>query len=201
MLPYSPSRIVGGFNRNEPEINQWIFNFYYPTVVRIIRSQIGNNQDLADLVSRVFTKLWSRQEPFRVMKSLRDYIYRTAYHTCLDYVEKQKDNKFSPADMAHYYFLQSTDEKERQESETYLLDLIFREVENLPAKTKSVFLMHHKERLPVDEIAKKLGMTQKTAQNHLSLALNMLRMKLKRKTRADQAAVIFLLINFLYDKF
>src|SRR6202035_1569931 len=108
MLPYSSSRIVGGFNRNEPEINRWICDFYFPIVTRKIREQIGNSPDLADLVSIVFTKLWSRKEPFALMKDMRDYIYITTFHVWSDYLEKKKDIKFSPADIAHFYFLQST---------------------------------------------------------------------------------------------
>jgi RNA polymerase sigma-70 factor (ECF subfamily) len=201
MLPFSPTRIVGGFNRNEPEINKCIYDYYYPIVARKIREQIGNSPDLAELVSIVFTKLWSRKVPFKVIKELRDYIYITAFHVWSDYLKKQNDIKFSPADISHFYFLQSTDELKRRESEAYLLDLIYREVENLPVRTREVFLMHNKEYLPVEEIAKKLGMTEKTARNHLSLAMKILKMKLKRKSRTDQTAVIFLLINFLYDKF
>jgi RNA polymerase sigma-70 factor (ECF subfamily) len=201
MLPFSPTRIVGGYNRNEPEINRWIYDFYYPIIARKIREQIGNSPDLADLVSNVFTKLWTRQEPFRVMKDMRDYIYRSTFHVWTDYLKDQKDMKSNSSAISHFYFSQSTDELKRRETEAYLLDLIFREVENLPDRTKEVFLLRNKEHMPIDEIAKKLGMKEKTVRNKLSEALNLLKMKLERKDRVAELPLIFLLLNLLYDKF
>ena len=204
MLPYSPERIVGGFNRNEPEINQHIYDFFLPIVTRAIREKIGKSPDLDRLVFEVFVKFWSHKKPFRVFKDLRDYINVSALHVWTDYMkkqEKQKKEKFIPGGFSHFLFLQSSDGLVRRASEAYLFELIYREADKLSDKTKAVFKMHHKERLPVDEIAQKLDMSEKTVKNHLSTAKSILKTKFKDKSTGEQAFIMFLLLNFLHDKF
>src|SRR5579862_4723332 len=190
MLPYSPERIVGGFNRNEPEINQHIYDFFLPIVTRAIREKIGKSPDLDKLVFEVFIKLWKHKKPFRVFKDLRDYINISTLHVWSAYQEKQKKiqekEKFIPGGFSHFLFLQSSDGLVRRESEAYFFELIYREADKLPDKTKAVFKMHHKERLPVEEIAQKLDMSEKTVKNHLSTAKSILKTKFQGKNQGEQ---------------
>jgi RNA polymerase sigma factor (sigma-70 family) len=200
MLPYSPARIVRGVNQNDPEINRWIYNFYLPVVERNIRTQIGNSQDLGDLVSIVFVKFWSHRKPFIGYQDIRDYIERTTYHVWSDYLKKQQENKTDSFTMADFNLSQLTDDQV-PEAESFLLELVYRKIEELPTKTREVFLLYCKEHLSNEEIAKKLGMSVKTVKNHKSNALQFLKMEFQNKRQELPLPLILLLINLLYDKF
>jgi RNA polymerase sigma-70 factor (ECF subfamily) len=200
MFPYSPKQVVGGFNRRDRKVNQDIYAFYYPIVLQEIRKQTGNCPDLRDLVSIVFTKLWEK-ERFKTMKGMRDHINRTTFHTWTNYLKKQEMIKSNSVNISQHLFSLATDAQKRRESEAYLLDLIYKEVEKLPDRTREVFLLHHKHRMPNDEIAQKLGIAEQTVKNLVSSAKTTLKMKFKRKDGVEKAAIIFLLVNFIYDKF
>ena len=198
MLPYAPSKIVRGVNQKDPEINRWIYNFFFPAVARSVRAQIGNSQDLDDLISTVFLKFWSHKKEFKVFKDIRDYMKISTFHVWSDYLKQQKEDKTDSFAIVDFKLSQKPDEQ-YSEAKSYFLELIFGKIEELSPKTKDVILLYCQE-LPDEEIAKKLGMSVKTVKNHKSEALKFLKLELKRKKSEIQLPIILLLINLLYDK-
>lgn len=200
MHPFSPQQIVGGFNRKDPRVNRRIFDFYYPIVTRKIREKIGDCPELPDLVSMVMTKLWAHREPFRVFKEMRDHIHIATFHVCSDYLKQRQTRQSRTESIAEYYENVPAYDPGHLEADAYLLDLIYREVENLSPKTREVFLMHHKGQLSTDTIARQLGMAEKTVQNHLSLAIKTLKTRLERKGSVMRPAIILSLVKLLYEQ-
>jgi RNA polymerase sigma-70 factor, ECF subfamily len=205
MSNYSPEKLIGGFKRMDPKVNREIFDIYYPNVARMIREEIGDSPDLSDLAFRVMAKLWNHSKPINTMAEMSSYINLTTHHVCLGYLKKQENERACAAirteAIAEHYKSLSEDQQALREARAELLDLVFREVENLSPKKKEVFLLHHKEELTVSAIALKLEMSEKTVRNTLSKAKKELKTRFEAKAAMMDMGIILTILKLLYEQF
>jgi RNA polymerase sigma-70 factor (ECF subfamily) len=138
-------------------------------------------EDTKDLVQEVFITIWKRREDIDEKQSFNGYLFAITLNAIRKYFRKRvKDRKLvenwlnntkSFSDdtnlMTEYRSL-----KERSE----------KIIEQLPPKRKKVFLLSREKGLRVEEIARKMNISKKTAENHLSLALRDIRNKLFKET-------------------
>jgi len=156
----------------------------------IYACKITRDDDIAeDLVQDIFIYLWDKRQTINFTSSISSYLYSAIRYKFFDLVDKQKVR----ADYVSA-FQAFLDEGERQTdnyiSEKELSAVIEREVNNLPAKMREVFLLSRKEYLSNKEIAERLDISEKTVKNQISTALKTLKIKLGLFT------FLFLLIHY-----
>ena len=133
-------------------------------------------EDAQDITQDVFVALWEKRDDLSGLKDAYAYAYTAVRNRCLDrlrheaYIREYTDrawalivdtiNMETPA--SYIYF------KETQRN-------IARAIENLPNRSRQVFMLSREQGLKYTNIAETLGISVNTVENHMSLALARLR--------------------------
>jgi RNA polymerase sigma-70 factor (ECF subfamily) len=159
-------------------------------ILYIYACKITRDDDIAeDLVQDVFIYLWDKRQTINFTSSVPSYLYSAIRYKFFDLVDKQKVR--SDFVQAFQAFL----DQGEYLTDNYIIEkelsaTIEKEVSNLPAKMREVFLLSRKENLNNKEIAERLDISEKTVKNQISTALKTLKVKLGLLT------FLYLLIHY-----
>jgi len=130
-----------------------------------------------DLTQDIMLKVWCRHEQLSALKDLDNYILKMAKNHVLDHFKKLAREKTYQENV--WNLLQrSVDTVESKliakEIGNHLDDLI----KSLPLRQQEVYTLSKREGLSLREIASTLGITARTARNHLDRAIKTIRDKM-----------------------
>lgn len=154
----------------DSEAFKTLFEMFFPKVKVFLVKFLKDDKAAEDIAQDIFVKIWSLRQALPEIKSFNTYLYRMTRNAALNYLRDKKvtleiseisirDDK----DIEQEYY--------RKEKEL-LMQLV---VDQMPAQRRKVFTMSRYMGMTNDQIAKSLGISKHTVENHLSLALKELR--------------------------
>ncbi len=174
-----------------------MYKAHYDALRNSAQNIIGDHDASHDIVQEVFLKLWHRREELEVILNPKAYLFRSVINASITYLEK---NKKSVA-------LLGTELEASRHADSKIL---FRELEikvqnalnNLPPKCKAVFVLSRFEELKNKEIAELLGLSVKTVENQMGIAIRKMREELHPYLTKDiialtMSAGLSILVQFL----
>lgn len=163
-------------SHDEKKFIEVLFRTYYAALCRFVNNLIKDREKSEDLVQDVFVKIWNHRNKLDPKQPIKAYLYKSAYHTTLNYLEKNKKNVFiddyTPYD--HHLKTESADQLSYQEVESQ----VKKAIDGLPLRCKAVFLLSREKELSYREIAETMEISVKTVENQMSKALSILRDRL-----------------------
>ena len=157
---------------NEVAFNE-VFEIYYSRLCYFADTFL-HDFDLSRSVSQqVFVDLWIKRDKLKVV-SLQSYLYQSVRNSALDVLKRKK---------VEMRYLQSLGDIETEEitgliEDAELADRINKAIQKLPEKCRRIFIMCRFEELKYSEIAAQLGISVKTVEMQISIALKKLRSEL-----------------------
>lgn len=160
------------------------FEVLYKTHYKALRNAAENiirDKDAAhDVVQEVFVKLWHRRDELGAIINERAYLMRSVVNTAITYLNQNKKKK----DIEHLHIeWQGSTDAEMLTRE--LQGKIDHALENLPPKCKAIFVLSRFENMKNKEIAATLGLSLKTVENQMGIALKKLKDDLKMYLKGD----------------
>lgn len=130
-----------------------------------------------DVVQNAFLYIWRNREKIDPDQSLRAYLFRIGYTRGLNALRDvaSVDPDVSPDDPRDERFSASTQDPSADAVNQELRDRIDEAIEALPERRRAVFELCFLQDLTYKEAAEALGITRKTVENHMGLALRDLR--------------------------
>ena len=170
---------MNGMKGNDAIGFEELFKTNYVKLCFYANSIIGNIPVSEEIVSDLFTEIWEKklQTEFSPTKA---YLYKSVYNRCLNYIKHAKienayieyllknESKNFFSDMPSYAY----DEKEAGNE-------IKKAIDNLPEQCRNIFLLSRVQNKKYQEIAALLGLSPKTVENQMGIALKKLRLALK----------------------
>ena len=162
----------------EEAVFQSLFRQYAQNIRNYILSKCGNLASSEDVVQDVFLKLWQKCADIR-FATAKAWLYRAAENSLTDQfrhqkvvlIHRQKQNPNPITGQSPQYQLE---EKEFERK----LEMV---INQMPEKSRVVFLMNRIEKLTYREIAERLGLSQKAIEKRMGIALDIFRKKIALK--------------------
>lgn len=131
------------------------------------------SEEIADeVVQQVFVRLWEKRANLSEEYPLHVQLFRISRTVFIDELRKAASAR-RYLDQLQQQQTKSFTENNFEDKEA--LNLVYKAIESMPAVRRQVFLMSREQHLSHQQIAEKLGISPKTVENHIGLALKYLR--------------------------
>jgi RNA polymerase sigma-70 factor (ECF subfamily) len=158
---------------------------YQDKVYSIVSNYVGAGEDALDLTQEAFVKAYSQLARFRGQSSFYTWLYRIAVNVSIDHMRRQATRRSLSLEQvvesgAQIEGDESPDPQDAAEI-SLLGDELRAALEALPARLRSVVILHDVEGMTHQEIGETLGCSVGTAKSRLSRARAELRRRLRGK--------------------
>lgn len=127
---------------------------------------VGDTDDAEDIVEDAFMRVWRKIRDGEEVDNLRPFLYQTVRNGCVSFLRAKKET-------VGVEFIPEVDE---EAVDTSMRDaLIWKAIDNLPARCREVFLLSKRDGLTNEEIASELDVSVKTVKNQMTKAYAKLR--------------------------
>ena len=175
--------------KNDPDAFSELYDLYFPKIFRYVNWRVGSRTDAEDLVSDIFTKTLSKLNQFKWQKgaTFSSWIFRIAYNTVVDYYRTKHKRDYIniddlpeiPADL-----ILPDEDLDRQR----LFKELYQMIQELPERQAEVITMRFFTGMKNKEIAKVLGISEKSVASSLCRGLRTLHDKFNLKPSFAKAS-------------
>lgn len=147
-----------------------LFHRYYPTFFAFARGMLKDAGAAEDIIQNVFMKIWIHREALVETMSIKNYIYVLSKREIFNHLRaKYNTHVVLTEDMMTLEH--SSSHEETQSDYRELREAVQNVIDAMPPKRKSVFCLSRFKSLTNQEIADKLGISIRTVEKHIELAL------------------------------
>lgn len=151
-----------------------VFLGYFDKVKYFLNGLLRSEADAEELAQDIFVILWQNREAIDPQKSFNTYLYTIARNTALNYLKHRSvENTFQESSAnAMQEEAYGPDEILFAQEINLLVEMT---VSSMPAQRSRIYRMSRNECIDNAAIAQQLGISKKTVENQLSLALQDIR--------------------------
>ena len=170
---FSDSELIAAVKAGDERAFDALFLRWYPQVRKFLLILVKNKALAEDLAQTVFMKVWLYRDRLDPAKSLKNYLLVLSKNGALDVFKSKRflttDVKDAPIEKA------GGDRAEYRMEYGEAYSRIVRAVEEMPDQRKQIFKMSRFQSMPNDRIASELGLSVRTVEKHIQLALKDIR--------------------------
>lgn len=167
---------VAKSRRNDPQAFGKIVDAYQNRVYGFVRRMLGSDEEAQDVTQEVFIKAFQSIGRFDGRSSLRTWLFRIAYNLCIDRsrraARRVSETSMEPASAEDepQDFPDSRWDPASVVINDELLRVVEAAIETMSDKLRSVLLLHDREEMDYDQIARTIDVPVGTVKSRLFLA-------------------------------
>lgn len=159
--------IIIGVKKGNPAAYRQLFLQYYTMVYRFLLRMTHDEEAAKDISQEIFMKIWINRNWLDPNHSVKSLIFVMAKNAAINYL-KSKGRLAVNIEDKEFVDSKST-ETDLEYSE--LKSTLDHRIESMPEQRKRIFTMSRYNQMSNKEIADKLGLSVRTVEKHLELAL------------------------------
>lgn len=148
------------------------YDAYYEQLCRFLNLYTQDVAVIEDVVQDVFLRLWENKDCIEITY-IKTYLFRAAKNKILNYFRDEENKHY----LLEKWFNQQLEEKKHREC--FDLDILTKTlnkaINQLPERCKEIFLLSRRDELSYKQIAERLGISIKTVETQISIALKRIR--------------------------
>jgi RNA polymerase sigma-70 factor (ECF subfamily) len=170
--------LINRLRKGEGLAYELLFKEYYKVLTVFANKYVNDLETAKELVQDLFVHLYEKREYLDINSSLKSYLFRSTHNRCINYINAKKI-RIRHAD----YIMNNADIQdnilEQEVNKTELEHALYKAINQLPPKCRSIFKMNRFEGLSNGEIAERLKLSKRTVETQISKALKILRVKIE----------------------
>jgi RNA polymerase sigma-70 factor (ECF subfamily) len=168
------SELVKKIREGDKAAFERLFHKYYARLCVFSNSYVKSIDTSRDVVQDVYIKIWDNRENFFITQSLKAYLYQAVRNQSLNYLEKNSQQLRLQESLIKKRELESSEiEKELNTEE--LTEKIWKLVDELPERRRTIFILYRKHGLSYKEIGEVMDIKRKTVENQMGRSLKFIR--------------------------
>lgn len=178
MSEYCLPDIITGIRNRDRHVFSWLFDRYSHTMY-LIALDILNDHELArDIVQEAFLKLWEKSAAIEIQTSIKSYLFRTSANLAINRSRREsrivRREELSAIADHNTRIENRTEEKEFEQYIHYAID-------SLPPQCRKVFTLSRFSDMSPPDIAQHLNISINTVYTHLTMAIRIIKERLKKE--------------------
>ena len=167
-------KLVSALKKDDKFAFEQLYLLYGKRLYHFAYGYLKSKEESEGLVQEVFFKIWKNRKELKPSLSFKSYIFTIAYHSITELFEKiYRDQKYKHLLLEDS--IRFTDDLNEKLNYQLLLEKVEKLISKLPPRQKEILIKRKKQGMAVKEIAKELGISPKTVENHLTEALRNLK--------------------------
>jgi RNA polymerase sigma-70 factor (ECF subfamily) len=173
---------------------RFLFDHHFSDLCNFLLIYLHSRELSEEIALEIYTYIWEKRDTLHVNTTFKSFLFASAKNRAISLYRKEQKNKFisietEESKIPHISSVQNIMENNE------LRQIIETAISKLPEKSRQVYQMAWEDNLSHKEIAIQLGMSPKTVENHVGIALRKLRESLK--PYYEQIFLIWLLHFFI----
>ena len=169
----SDSDLIAAVRDGDDRAFNALFLRWYPQVERFLLTLVKDVPLAEDLAQGVFMKVWLHRDRLNPTLSLKNYLAVLARNAALDVFKSKRHLTTTDTDTPSREPAPEHTEFQAEFNEVHFR--IAKLIENMPPQRRQIFQLSRYEQLSHEQIATQLGISVRTVEKHIQLALQELR--------------------------
>lgn len=157
---------------------RYLFDQHFADLCNFLLIYLHSRELAEEVALEIFTYIWEKRESLAIKATFKSFLFASAKNKAISHYRKTQRAVFTSLE-SNELLLSGLSESGEFMENNELRALIDSAIEKLPEKSRQIYQLAWEENLSHKEIAEQLGITPKTVENHVGIALRKLRESLK----------------------
>lgn len=157
-----------------------LFHKYSEKLFRFSFSLLKNEEDSKGIVQESFLRIWKKRKEIDSAKSFKSFLFTISYNLIVDQMRLRLKDKEYRQFLVHFFESEKYSIKSDLDYDT-IVGQVRKAVDELPTKRKQIYTLSREVGLSHKEIAERMGITVKTVENQITLALKHIKLSLGKE--------------------
>ena len=179
----------------DDHIFEEVYNKYFKAIAWFLNYYTHDRQAIETVIQDVFVKLWEEHRG-KEINYIKTYLYASARNRMLNYLRDEKNRTVLLEKWAQVE-MESRKAEDCVDRDEFFM-LLQHAIDVLPERCKEIFILCKEEKLSYKEVARIQGVSVKTVENQMGIALKKIRSYILE--HASDSATLFILLFNLWNK-
>ena len=172
----SDSILLAALSQGNEAAFDVVFRKYYPKIKFFAARLCGDEAEGENIAQDLFMQLWIRRDRLSDIRHLENYVYTMAKRASFEQIRRS----FLRQRLRHDTPTEESGDNAVDNELHYqeFMELVRQEIDRMPKQRRRIFLMSRHDGLSNEQIARELGLSKRTVETHISLALQQLRQRM-----------------------
>jgi RNA polymerase sigma-70 factor (family 1) len=157
---------------------RFLFDHHFSDLCNFLMIYMHSKELSEEIALEIFIYIWEKRETLQIKATFKSFLFASAKNKAISHYRKEHKTVFTSLEVGESMMPDGSNAQQFMENNE-LREIIDSAISKLPEKSRQIYQLAWEDNFSHKEIAEQLGITPKTVENHVGIALRKLRESLK----------------------